>query len=61
MGMKEFDAKVKKLVEKMEDVAGEIFDNENVKEYFIESYDFDECNAMGVLIDYIKDNYIDVE
>lgn len=59
MRMSEFDAKVRKLVDKMEDLAGALFDDENIKEYFIEAYDFDEYNSMSVLMKYIEDRYID--
>jgi acyl carrier protein len=59
MSMLEFDAKVKELVWKMEDLAGVLFDDDNIQEYFVEAYDFDEYNAMGALIKYIEDRYID--
>jgi hypothetical protein len=58
--MSEFDAKVKELVWKMEDLAGVLFDDENIQEYFVQAYDFDEYDdAMSVLIKYIEDKYID--
>lgn len=61
MSMVSFDRKVKKLVERMEDLAGHLFDDEDIKEFFIEEYDFDEYDAMSALMAYIKDNYIEVE
>ena len=59
MSMLEFDAKVKELVWKMEDLAGVLYDDENIQEYFVEAYDFDEYNSMSVLMKYIEDRYID--
>jgi hypothetical protein len=60
MRMEEFQKEVIKAVRALENVAGIIEMDENIKEYFIEAYDYEDGDkALAYVLDYIKEGWID--
>lgn len=56
--MRKFNAEACKVVDMLEDLARMIIDDENVKEYFIETYDYlDGDDAAPVALRYIEDYF----
>ena len=56
--MREFDKLACKIVDKMEELAGIVERDENVKAYFMEAYNYmDGDDATPAVLRYIEDTY----
>lgn len=57
--MKNFEYGIRELFNKMDDLAGELFDNEEVKAYFVEHYGYneEEDDAIYMVFKYFAESY----